>query len=126
MQSALFIRSGCSSREGMFRMKLKGLWGASLVVAAMAASSCDQEQREPLPEPTPASMRTAHQQVRSVDKVLILASSVAGGLDSREAQAVSANSATTQIDVVTPEQWKKMTATQFMNYRALIIGDAAC
>ncbi|WP_224246139.1 choice-of-anchor A family protein [Hyalangium gracile] len=63
---------------------------------------------------------------RSSNKVLILASSVSGGRNSREAQAVVAYSPETQIDVVSPAHWKAMTAEQFMAYRAIIIGDAAC
>ena len=35
-------------------------------------------------------------------------------------------SPSTQVDVKTPKQWRAMTAEQFMEYRALIIGDGAC
>ncbi|WP_224241525.1 immunoglobulin-like domain-containing protein, partial [Hyalangium gracile] len=74
---------------------------------------------------TPASAHTTRQEVRSTNKVLILGSSVNGGLDSREAQAVRDYS-TAEIHVVTPSQWSAMTAEQFMSYKAIIIGDAAC
>ncbi len=108
-------------------MKLKGVWGASLVMAALAASSCDQEHSAPRPQPTPASAHSTRQQIRSDDyKVLILGSSVVDGLNSREALAVAGWDPSIQIDVVTPEQWSAMTADQFMSYRTIIIGDAAC
>ncbi|WP_304608630.1 choice-of-anchor A family protein [Hyalangium versicolor] len=73
-----------------------------------------------------ATVNATHQQVNSTNKVLILGSSVSGGLTSREALAVAAVAPTAQIDVVTPAQWKAMTAQQFMSYRALIIGDSEC
>ncbi|WP_224368854.1 immunoglobulin-like domain-containing protein [Hyalangium versicolor] len=107
-------------------MKLKGVWGAALVVVALAASSCDQKEGAPPPDVAPASTRTTRQDVRSTNKVLILSSTVDGGANSKEAAAVQAANSATQIEVVTPAQWNTMTATQFMSYKAIIIGDAAC
>jgi len=111
-------------------MKLKGLWGASLVLVALATSACDEEQSAPLPEPTPATVRTTRQEANSTRKVLILGSTITGGLQSQEAKAVAALPAPSgqawAVDVVTPAQWEGMTAEQFMSYRALVIGDAAC
>ncbi|WP_224245127.1 choice-of-anchor A family protein [Hyalangium gracile] len=62
---------------------------------------------------------------RSTNKVLILASSVSGGLRSREAVAAGRFYGS-EVHVVTPSQWRAMSAEQFMTYRALVIGDAAC
>ncbi|WP_075305972.1 choice-of-anchor A family protein [Hyalangium minutum] len=96
------------------------------LLTTLAAFGCGREAAVPTPSAAPAAPSTSSQQMRSGDKVLILGSSVSGGLESREAQAVAAASPFTQIDVVTPEQWRAMTAHQFMDYRALIIGDGAC
>ncbi|WP_224247606.1 immunoglobulin-like domain-containing protein [Hyalangium gracile] len=62
--------------------------------------------------------------MRSTNKVLILGSSVTGAT-SREAQAVRTY-AGIEPEIVTPEKWSTLTAEQFMSYRAIIIGDAAC
>jgi choice-of-anchor A domain-containing protein len=103
---------------------------AVLLISALTAMACGEESAElstePTSEPTSMATHTEIQALASTDKVLVLGSSVSGGLQSREAQAVQALSPTTQIDVVTAEQWRAMTAQQFMAYRALIIGDAAC
>ncbi|MBN1206628.1 MAG: OmpA family protein [Myxococcaceae bacterium] len=105
-------------------MNLKSL-GAVLVMAWMA-SSCGEELRTSEAEPTPAEARTTTQWARSTNKVLILDSSVSGGPNSREAQAVKAHDPATHIDVVSPAQWRAITAEQFMLYRAIILGDATC
>ncbi len=100
-----------------------------MVLVALAASSCDEEQSASLPEPTPATVRTTRQEANSTRKVLILGSTISGGLQSEEAKAIAAlppNPTPFEIEVVTPAQWKLMSANQFMSYRALIIGDAAC
>ncbi|HYH97806.1 choice-of-anchor A family protein [Hyalangium sp.] len=81
------------------------------LMAAVLALACGEEPVEPLS--------------RSTNKVLLLGSSVSGGLNSREAVAV-ASSRVPEIHVVTPAQWSAMTAEQFMSYRAIIIGDGAC
>ncbi|WP_224249544.1 choice-of-anchor A family protein [Hyalangium gracile] len=94
---------------------------ACLLLAAVAAFACSPES-----ELSAASPGTTHQEIRSTNKVLILGSSVSGGLASREAQAVATYAYGAQIDVVTPQQWKAMTVQEFMTYRAIIIGDAAC
>jgi hypothetical protein len=100
-----------------------------MVLVALAASSCDEEQSASLPESTPATVRTTRQEANSARKVLILDSTVSGGLQSQEARAIAAmppNPTPFQIEVVTPAQWKAMSAQQFMSYRLLIIGDAGC
>ncbi|KFE67004.1 immunoglobulin-like domain-containing protein [Hyalangium minutum] len=105
-------------------------WGAVLLSAAMTVTGCGEEPSElsavPEAEATTVATHTAIQALASTDKVLILGSSVSGGAQSREAQAVAALSPSTQVDVVSAEQWRAMTAQQFMSYRAIIIGDAAC
>ena len=123
---AVLSRLSLSKPWGMYSMKLKGVWGASLVMVALAASSCDEEQSAPPSEPTPAAMRTTRQEANSTRKVLILGSSVSGGEDSLEALMAAEVDSQAAIHVVTPEQWSAMTASQFMEYKALVIGDAAC
>src|SRR5688572_16421232 len=111
----------------MFRMKLKGVWGASLLMASVLAIACGQEETAPLPEPTPAKLGSTRQEIRSTSKVLILGSSVNGGLNSPEALAVRAfTEPDWPIDVKTPAQWADMTPDDFMSYHAIIIGDAGC
>jgi hypothetical protein len=92
----------------------------------LAASACTQEPSAPLPEPAPASAHHARQEIYSQNKVLILSSSVAGGQTSREALAVRDFDPTTQVVIVTPQQWSAMTTEDFMSYKALIIGNALC
>ncbi|KFE71575.1 immunoglobulin-like domain-containing protein [Hyalangium minutum] len=105
-------------------MKLKSL--VLLLLGVWAVSACGEETRALETELSPEAVATTSQAARSTDKVLILASSVNGGMDSREAQAVRTYSPSTEIHVKTPDEWRAMTAQQFMEYRALIIGDAAC
>ncbi|MFL5345208.1 MAG: choice-of-anchor A family protein [Hyalangium sp.] len=104
-------------------MSLNTIRRAFLLLAALAGAACNEEPTAAMSALSPS---TLPQEVRSEDKVLILGSSVANGLNSREAQAVAADSPATRIDVVTPDQWRALTAQQFMAYRAIIIGDAAC
>ncbi len=78
---------------------------------ALAVVSCGEKAVEPFS--------------RSTNKVLILGSSISGGLQSREAVA-AARFYGSEVNIVTPERWRSMSAEQFMAYRALIIGDAAC
>src|SRR5437868_14866504 len=99
-------------------MSLKTFGKAFLLLAGLAGTACNEE---PLAATAAVSPSTTPQEVRSEDKVLILGTSVANGLNSREAQAVAAASPATRIDVVTPDQWRALTAQQFMAYRALII-----
>ncbi|MBN1208412.1 MAG: DUF5011 domain-containing protein [Myxococcaceae bacterium] len=105
-------------------MAPKALWRALLLAAALTAVSCHEESGEPVRAPTPATVRTKEQEARSTNKVLILSSSVSGGTSSREAQAAFLLGY--PVAVVTPAQWSAMTAEQFMEYRAILIGDAAC
>ncbi|HEX8704389.1 MAG TPA: immunoglobulin-like domain-containing protein [Myxococcaceae bacterium] len=90
------------------------------------ATACGEVPNTLESEPLPASVETVGQEANSIRKVLVLGSSVNGGLQSREAQAVLSLNQGYTVDVVTPAQWKAMTSTQFMTYRALVIGDAAC
>jgi fimbrial isopeptide formation D2 family protein len=110
-------------------MKLRVLWAVAGVWMAWVACACSEEQGAPPLEPEPARMRTTRHEANSVRKVLILGSTVSGGLQSQEARAVAAmppNPTLFEVEVVAPAQWKAMTAEQFMSYRALVIGDAAC
>ena len=58
------------------------------------------------------------------DKVLILGTTVYGGMNSQEAQTAIALGY--QVDVVTESQWAALSATDFAGYRAIILGDPAC
>jgi uncharacterized protein (TIGR03382 family) len=66
------------------------------------------------------------QERRSTNKVLILDSTVNGGENSREFRAVVPYVPRAQIHLRKPEEWRTMTAEQFMEYRTIIIGDAGC
>jgi uncharacterized protein (TIGR03382 family) len=66
------------------------------------------------------------QERRSTNKVLILDSTVNGGENSREFRAVLPYVPRAQIHLRKPEEWRAMTAEQFMEYRTIIIGDAGC
>ncbi len=106
-------------------MKFESL--SPLLLVAWAASSCGEEPRAPGAELAPAAVRMTRQEVRSTHKVLILGSSVSGGINSPEAAAVRAfTEPDWPIDIVTPAQWQAMTPEQFMSYHAIIIGDAGC
>jgi choice-of-anchor A domain-containing protein len=97
-----------------------------LLLAALTLISCGTEGGGQLPVSEDPTTSTVPQHVNSTNKVLILGSTISGGLSSREAQAVAANAPDVQIDIVTPAQWTVMTAEQFMAYRAIILGDASC
>jgi hypothetical protein len=102
---------------------------AVLCAFVLTALACEEAPDRAAPEATAAVLHTQRQEANSSRKVLILGTTVSGGLQSPEARAVAAmtpNPTPFQIDVVTPAQWKAMTAEQFMSYRLLIIGDAAC
>lgn len=68
-----------------------------------------------------AAQRNAH---AATDKVLILGSTVSGGMTSMEAQAAITRGL--GVDIVTDAQWAAMTAAQFAAYRAIILGDPTC
>jgi hypothetical protein len=58
------------------------------------------------------------------DKVLILSTSVYGGLSSPEAQIATGMGF--GVDVVTPAVWQNMLPSDFTKYRAIILGDPGC
>ncbi len=102
---------------------LVGFQQTMVLAAALAVMACSQQPAAPQAASTP---RTTQQAIGSTDRVLILGSSVTGGRQSREAMTVEAASPGTPIDVVGAEDWRTLTAQDFMTYRAIIIGDAAC
>jgi hypothetical protein len=57
-------------------------------------------------------------------KVLILDTTVSGGLNSIEANEAQAKGCS--VDLVNGTQWKAKTATSFAKYRALVLGDPTC
>ncbi len=63
----------------------------------------------------------ARAQVAPQEKVLILSSTVVGGVSSVEAQEAAAKGF--QVDIVDPPTWATMTRAQFSSYRAIILGD---
>ena len=105
-------------------MKLKSL--GALLVLVWVASSCGEEVQGTGADLAPEAVRETRQGARSTNKVLILDSTVSSGNGSREARAVRQASPSTQIDIKTPAQWRAMSAEQFMEYKALILGDGAC
>jgi choice-of-anchor A domain-containing protein len=107
-------------------MSLKTVGNVFLWVAALSTLACGGSAGEALGGSGDSAEATLQQEVNSTNQVLILGSSVNGGLTSREALAVRASAPTARLEVVTPAQWRAMTAQQFMAYRAIIIGDAAC
>jgi len=107
-------------------MSLRTVGNAFLLVAVLTAPACGGSGDETLAGSGGPDVATIQQEVNSTDQVLILSSSVNGGRASREALAVGASAPTARLEVVTPAQWRAMTAQQFMAYRAIIIGDAAC
>jgi hypothetical protein len=66
-----------------------------------------------VPEPTPGA-----------GKVLILDSTVSGGINS--AESTDAQGLGFGVDVVTDPTWAAMTTAQFASYRAIVIGDPTC
>jgi hypothetical protein len=58
------------------------------------------------------------------DRVLILAGTVTGGTASIEATEAAAHGMA--VDIVDGSTWSSMTAAQFANYRAIILGDPTC
>lgn len=105
-------------------MKRRGVWQALLLLAALTALSCGPEPEEtPLEAPGTAT-HAAQLRFRPIHRALVLSTSVQGEESSRE--ALAAARAGVAVHVVTPDQWRAMTAEQFKDYRALILGDAAC
>jgi hypothetical protein len=60
----------------------------------------------------------------TASEVLILGSSVSGGMSSAEAAEVSAKGYTPVV--VDDATWQSMTTSQFASYKALVIGDPTC
>jgi cysteine-rich repeat protein len=89
---------------------------AWISVAAGAATGCWQD---------PAGSRNVSELAAGDDHtVLILATTVAGGLGSRE--AVLASAAGYSVEIATPAQWAAKTASDFASYRAIVLGDPNC
>jgi uncharacterized protein (TIGR03382 family) len=105
-------------------MKLNGLGGAVLVWISLVSVACHPEQVDAQPESVGVTAPQRRDGATSTLKVLILGSTVTGGSSSREAQA--AVKLGLQVEVVTPDQWSAKSTSDFMQYAALIIGDAGC
>jgi len=60
----------------------------------------------------------------ATDRVLILSTTISGGLSSTEANEAAARGFA--VDIVDPTAWSAMTAAQFSTYRAIILGDPTC
>ncbi|MDY7226323.1 immunoglobulin-like domain-containing protein [Hyalangium rubrum] len=93
------------------------------MLVALAVSACGVESGEAQPEASQAHVRSVRQEAQSTRKVLVLDSSVAGGA-SREVQAIT--DLGFEPVPVSPAEWATKSAEEFMTYRALVIGDAAC
>jgi hypothetical protein len=60
----------------------------------------------------------------ATDRVLILSTTISGGLNSTEAN--EATSKGFAVDIVDPTAWTALTPAQFSSYRAIILGDPTC
>jgi hypothetical protein len=107
-------------------MRLNDLCGAALVLLSLASISCHPEQGEPGSESEPLTSTESRLEARAMGplKVLILGSSVAGGSASRE--ALAATHLGFDVDLVTPEQWRRLRTRDFMQYAAIVLGEAGC
>ncbi|MDY7232661.1 DUF5011 domain-containing protein [Hyalangium rubrum] len=101
-------------------MSRANLWKASLLMVALTAA-CGQES---VPTESHRALATRQDAVFSTNQVLILDSTVTGGAQSAEFQAVSDLGYTAVL--ATPEQWAMMSAEEFGAYRAIVLGDASC
>jgi hypothetical protein len=63
-------------------------------------------------------------QAGGAGQVLVLSTTVSGGINSREAQYAQSLGLT--VDLVDPAQWGALTAGDFGSYRAIILGDPNC
>jgi RHS repeat-associated protein len=107
--------------------------------AGAYARKHDARDRSPLGAHLPSMSHRAGQAERTVrltaavepmagngsnNKVLILDSTVTGGMNSIEAQEAAADGY--GVDIVDAAQWSAMTADQFAAYRAIVLGDPTC
>lgn len=99
---------------------------AALLAVSSAAllSGCGDSPTSPATKRLAPGARAADLAPPGTLGVLILDASVYGGASSREAQAAIA--AGQPVTVVNGTQWDAMTAGQFSQYRALILGDPYC
>ncbi|TMD85603.1 MAG: hypothetical protein E6I74_00095, partial [Chloroflexi bacterium] len=58
------------------------------------------------------------------DKVLILSTTISGGISSTEANEAAAKGFA--VDIVDPTAWSALTPAQFSSYRAIVLGDPTC
>ncbi len=103
-------------------MNRTNLWRASLLMVVALAAGCGQEVTSGEMDSELASRKD--EVVFSTNQVLILASTVTGGESSPEAAAVRKFGY--QVKLVNDTEWAGMTAAQFANYRAIVLGDASC
>ena len=99
-------------------MMLRAVGRTLLLLAALFAAACGESPGTPSSASTPDTPRTTRQEVRSTNKVLILGSSVSGGLNSREAQAVHAFAPTRADRRGDAGAVERDDGQQFMAYRA--------
>jgi len=75
-------------------------------------------------EPTPSVIGKDSVNAEAAEKVLVLDSTVSGGVNSKE--ALFAASLGYGVDVVDNAAWTAMTSDQFASYHGIIIGDPTC
>jgi hypothetical protein len=98
---------------------------ASLVAATLVAAACS-DAAVTSPKSAIAPRDASARDLAPVGSlgVLILGSSVYGGMGSQEASAATALGF--PVTLVTDAQWSSMTSGQFSQYRAIVIGDPYC
>lgn len=104
-------------------MRLNNSW--MVVTIPLLALACGPTTGDGFPETALAQQAAEEVSGTTVtNKVLILSTTVYGGLSSQE--AIAAQNLGMQVDVVTSTTWSTKTAADFASYRALILGDARC
>ncbi|EPX64752.1 hypothetical protein D187_000174 [Cystobacter fuscus DSM 2262] len=113
------------------RHGLRGrMWMALSVLFLAACSGVTQPEGEDAslvpsqPETATQALETPARGLHSLNKVLILASTVSRGTDSIEAQV--ARQLGYEVTLASDEEWRSLSAADFASYRALVLGDKSC
>lgn len=97
---------------------------AMLVIGALPALAADNTEPSSGPPAGAHATTITSGGPAGAPKVLILDTTVSGGLSSYEAQA--AIGLGFGVDVADATSWGSLTTAQFSSYRAIVLGDAAC
>ncbi|WP_095984970.1 kelch repeat-containing protein [Cystobacter fuscus] len=105
------------------------MWMALGVLLLSACSGVTPEGEDASPvlsqgETTTQALGTPARGLHSLNKVLILASTVSRGTDSVEAQV--ARQLGYEVTLASDDEWRSLSTADFASYRALILGDKSC